>query len=84
MTGTDIRDWVRDSPSTGSRYAIPCGASVSFTLRLRGVWTAGDDGLYYICRTCLGRLMARGVRLPAQEQVWQDQPSPIGVCAGCE
>ena len=74
MIGTDICEWVRDSPTPGT----------SIVPTLRGVWTTGDDGLWYVCRTCLGRLTARGVRLPAQEHVWHDQPSPIGVCAGCE
>ena len=74
MIGTDIRGWVRDSPTTGA----------SIVPTLRGVWTTGGDGLWYVCRTCLSRLTGRGVSLPNVEHVWHDQPSPIGVCAGCE
>ena len=74
MIGTDIREWVRDSPTTGA----------SIVPTLRGVWTTGEDGQYYICRTCLGRLIARGVRLPDQEHVWKDLAEPIGACSGCE
>lgn len=74
MIGTEIRVWVRDSPAHGAPI-VPT---------LRGVWTTGDDGLWYVCRTCLGRLTARGVRLPDQEQVWADRPEPLGVCSGCE
>ena len=74
MITSDIRDWVRDSPTIGTHIAPT----------LRGVWTTGDDRLAYVCRTCLGRLTARGVSLHNVKHVWHDQPSPIGVCAGCE
>ena len=74
MIGADIREWVRDSPTAGAPI-VPT---------LRGVWTTGEDGLWYVCRTCLGRLTARGVRLPNQEHVWKDLAEPIGVCAACE
>lgn len=74
MIGANIREWVRDSPTVGA----------SIEPSLRGVWTTNNDWLWYVCRTCLGRLTARGVRLPNQEHVWADRPEPIGVCSGCE
>jgi len=74
MITSDIREWVRNSPTVGT-HIVPT---------LQGVWTTGDDGLWYVCRTCLGRLTGRGVSLPRVEHVWADTPEPIGVCAGCE
>ena len=74
MIGADIREWVRDSP-TASAPIVPT---------LRGVWTTGEDGLWYVCRTCLSRLTGRGVSLPGVSHVWQNQISRSGVCTGCE
>jgi hypothetical protein len=74
MIGANIREWVRDSPAHGAPI-VPS---------LRGVWTIGEDGLWYVCRTCLGRLTGRGVSLPRVEHVWVGAAEPIGVCAGCE
>ena len=73
-TYVKIREWIRDSPAHGT----------PLTPALRGVWTSDATGAWYVCAACLGRLTARGVRLPDQVQVWADRPEPFGVCLGCE
>lgn len=53
---------------------------------LRGWWLPGDDGLYYVCANCAGRLVARGVVLGRNaEAVWKDRPQAYGgQCSGCK
>jgi hypothetical protein len=52
---------------------------------LRGHWLKGDDGLYYVCSHCAGRMIARGVSLGRDaEPVWKDRPQAYGVCSGCD
>ena len=74
MTCQELHEWVTYSPTDPAPVA---GA-------LRGVWTVADGGLAYVCRTCLGRLMGRGVSIPVDSHVWRDTPEPIGRCVGCE
>ena len=74
MTTDTLHDYVTYSPTDPAPVA---GA-------LRGVWTPVDGGLAYVCRTCLGRLMRRGVSLPVESHVWRDRADPYGVCVGCE
>ena len=51
---------------------------------LRGVWTPVDGGLAYVCQTCLGRLMGRGVSISVDSHVWYDAAEPYGRCVGCD
>ena len=51
MTTDTLHDYVTYSPMDPAPVADA----------LRGVWTPVDGGLAYVCRTCLGRLMGRGV-----------------------
>ena len=51
---------------------------------LRGVLTVADDGLAYLCRICIGRLMGRGCTVPVDSHVWYDAADPYGRCVGCE
>ena len=74
MTIDTLRDYVTYSPTDQAPVA---GA-------LRGVWTPVAGGLAYVCRTCLGRLMGRGVSLPVDAHVWRDTAEPTGACVGCE
>jgi len=74
MTTDTLRDYVTYSPTDPAPVA---GA-------LRGVWTPVDGGLAYLCRTCLGRLLGRGVSLPVDAHVWRDTAEPTGACVGCE
>ena len=74
MTIDTLRDYVAYSPTDPAPVA---GA-------LRGVWTPVQGGLAYVCRTCLGRLMGRGVSLPGESHVWYDAAEPHGRCVGCE
>ena len=74
MTIDTLRDYVTYSPADPAPVAVA----------LRGVWTPVDGGLAYVCRTCAGRLMGRGVSLPVESHVWYDRAEPYGVCVGCE
>ena len=74
MTIDTLRDYVAYSPTDPAPVA---GA-------LRGVWTPVEGGQAYVCRTCLGRLLGRGVSLPVESHVWYDAAEPYGACAGCE
>ena len=74
MTTETLHDYVTYSPMDPAPIADA----------LRGVWTPVDGGLAYVCRTCLGRLMGRGVSLPVDAHVWRDTAEPTGACVGCE
>ena len=74
MTIDTLHDYVTYSPSDPAQVAVA----------LRGVWTTVDGGLAYLCRTCVGRLMGRGVSLPVDAHVWYDAAEPTGACVGCE
>jgi hypothetical protein len=74
VTIETLRDYVTYSPVAPAPVAVA----------LRGIWTPVDGGLAYLCRTCLGRLMGRGVSLPVESHVWYDAAEPHGVCVGCE
>jgi hypothetical protein len=74
MTTYTLRDYVTYSPTDPAPVAVA----------LRGVWTPVDGGLAYVCRTCVGRLMGRGVSIPVESHVWYDTAEPYGVCVGCE
>jgi hypothetical protein len=49
---------------------------------LRGVWTPIETGDAYLCASCYGRLLARGVSL-VTTACWADDNEPIGVCVNC-
>jgi hypothetical protein len=74
MTTGTLRDYVACSPRDPAPVAVA----------LLGVWTPVDGGLVYVCRTCLGRLMGRGVSIPVESHVWYDAAEPTGACVGCE
>jgi hypothetical protein len=74
MTCQELHERVTYSPKDPAPVAVA----------LRGVWTPVDGGLAYLCRTCVGRLMARGVSIPVESHVWYDTAEPHGVCVGCE
>jgi hypothetical protein len=74
MTTDTLHDYVAYSPVDPAPVAVA----------LRGVWTPVDGGLAYLCRTCVGRLMGRGVSLPVDAHVWYDTAEPTGACVGCE
>ena len=70
MTADRIREILEHCPTTPATQAPD----------LRGV---RHDGMY-LCRTCSGRLLGRGVLLRPLEIVWEDEPGAPKPCAGCE
>lgn len=76
MTPDTLHDYVTYSPVDPAPVA---GA-------LRGVWTPVAGGFAYVCRTCLGRLMGRGVSIEVESHIWYDNTIDpyYGPCVGCE